>query len=61
MQVSRPTAAILGASADRSTFGNKSSRAHASKGYDVYAVNIKRGEVEAQHPFGPWLKFQSRG
>jgi predicted CoA-binding protein len=41
-----PTVAILGASADRSKFGNKSVRAHLSQGYTVYPVNPKGGEVE---------------
>ena len=42
----RPTVAILGASADRSKFGNKSVRAHARQGYQVYPVNPKGGEIE---------------
>lgn len=42
----RPTVAILGASADRSKFGNKSVRAHARQGYDVYPVNPKGGQIE---------------
>jgi predicted CoA-binding protein len=40
------TAAILGASADRTKFGNKSVRAHALAGYQVYPVNPKGGQVE---------------
>jgi uncharacterized protein len=42
----KPTVAILGASADRSKFGNKSVRAHAQAGYDVYPVNPKGGQIE---------------
>ncbi len=42
----KPTVAILGASTDRAKFGNKSLRAHAKAGYDVYPVNSKGGEVE---------------
>ena len=42
----KPTVAIVGASADRSKFGNKSVRAHAAQGYDVYPVNPKGGEIE---------------
>jgi predicted CoA-binding protein len=38
--------AILGASADRAKFGNKSLRAHARAGYDVYPVNPKGGAIE---------------
>jgi len=41
-----PSVAILGASADRSKFGNKAVRAFLGRGYDVYAVNPKGGEVE---------------
>lgn len=42
----RPTVAILGASADRSKFGNKSVRAHAQAGYDVFPINPKGGQIE---------------
>ena len=41
-----PSVAILGASADRSKFGNKAVRAFLGRGYDVYPVNPKGGEVE---------------
>ena len=41
-----PTIAILGASADRSKFGNKAVRAFLAKGYTVYPVNPKGGEIE---------------
>ena len=41
-----PTVAILGASADRSKFGNKSVRAHVHAGYEVYPVNPKGGTIE---------------
>jgi uncharacterized protein len=40
------TVAILGASADRSKFGNKSVRAHAAAGYRVIPVNPKGGVIE---------------
>ena len=42
----KPTVAIMGASADRSKFGNKSVRAHLAQGYDVYPINPKGGEIE---------------
>ena len=42
----RPTVAILGASADRSKYGNISLRAHLKQGYEVYPVNPKGGEIE---------------
>ena len=41
-----PTIAILGASADRGKFGNKAVRAFLARGYDVYPINPKGGEVE---------------
>jgi predicted CoA-binding protein len=44
--MSKPTVAILGASADRSKFGNKSVRVHLERGYDVYPVNISGGQIE---------------
>jgi len=44
--VSTPSVAILGASADRTKFGNKSVRAHLQQGYDVYPVNPRGGEIE---------------
>lgn len=42
----RPTVAIIGASTDRSKFGNKSVRAHAAQGYEVFPINPKGGEIE---------------
>jgi uncharacterized protein len=42
-----PTVAILGASTDRSKFGNKAVRAFLARGYTVYPVNPKGGEVES--------------
>ena len=40
------TIAIIGASADRSKFGNKAVRAFAQRGYTVYPVNPKESEIE---------------
>lgn len=42
----RPTVAIVGASSDRSKFGNKAVRAHQKQGYEVYPVNPKGGQIE---------------
>lgn len=42
----RPTVAILGASQDRTKFGNKSVRAHLRQGYDVYPVNPRAETIE---------------
>ena len=44
--MSQPTVAIIGASTDRSKFGNKSVRAHLAQGYEVFPVNPKGGEIE---------------
>jgi predicted CoA-binding protein len=40
------TVAVLGASADRTKFSNKSVRAHLAQGWDVYPVNPKGGTIE---------------
>lgn len=44
--MSKPTAAIIGASSDRSKYGNKSVRAHLAQGYEVFPINPKGGEIE---------------
>jgi len=44
--MSKLRAAIIGASRDRSKFGNKSVRAHAQFGYEVCPVNPKETEIE---------------
>jgi hypothetical protein len=44
--VSKPIAVILGASADRSKYGNKSVRAHLRAGYEVLPVNPRGGTIE---------------
>ena len=42
----RKTVAVIGASADRGKFSNKSVRAHLSTGWEVYPVNPRGGEIE---------------
>lgn len=42
----KKTVAIIGASADRSKFSNKSIRAHLKQGWEVYPVNPRGGEIE---------------
>ncbi|ODA29625.1 CoA-binding protein [Planctopirus hydrillae] len=42
----QPTVAIIGASADRTKYGNKSLRAHLAQGFQVFPVNPKGGEIE---------------
>lgn len=46
--LTKPTIAILGASADRSKFGNKAVRAYAQQGYDVFPVNPRGGTIEGR-------------
>lgn len=43
---SRPTVAVVGASADRSKFGNKAVRAYRLAGFEVYPINPKEAEIE---------------
>ena len=44
--MSKPTVAIIGASADTSKFSNRSIHAHLRAGYDVYPVNPKEETIE---------------
>ncbi len=44
--MTQPTVAIIGASADRSKYGNKSIRAHLQLGYRVFPINPRGGEIE---------------
>jgi len=46
-----PTIAVIGASADRSKFGNKCVRAYASRGYEVFPVHPKEASVEGLPAF----------
>lgn len=47
----RPTVAVVGASRDRSKFGNISVRAHIKQGYEVFPVNPHADEVEGLPAF----------
>ncbi len=42
----KPTVAIIGASADRSKYSNKSIHAHLKSDYDVYPINPKEETIE---------------
>lgn len=46
-----PTIAVIGASSDRSKFGNKCVRAFLSKGFTVYPVHPRETLVEGQQAF----------
>ena len=41
-----PSIAIIGASTDRSKFGNKAVRVFADKGYKIYPIHPKATEIE---------------
>ena len=41
-----PSVAVIGASKDRSKFGNKAVRAYRQRGFTVYPVNPGEGEIE---------------
>ena len=45
------TVAIIGASNDRSKYGNKSVRAHLQKGYTVFPINLKETQIEGLRVF----------
>lgn len=45
------TVAVIGASTDRSKFGNKAVRAYAQQGYKVFPVNPKEPAVEGLPAF----------
>lgn len=47
----KPSVAIIGASADRSKFGNRSLRAHADCGYEVYPINPRAEEIEGHRAY----------
>ena len=44
--MTKKTVAILGASANREKFGNKSVRAHVRQGWEVYPINPRGGVIE---------------
>jgi uncharacterized protein len=49
--MSRPTVAIVGASADRRKFGNRAVRAYAARGYDVYPINPREETIEGHRVY----------
>jgi predicted CoA-binding protein len=40
------TVAVIGASTDRSKFGNKAVRAYLKQGWQVYPISVKAAEIE---------------
>src|SRR5262245_41205460 len=47
MSTPRPTVAVIGASANRTKYSNKSVRAHVRAGYDVYPIHPRETVIEA--------------
>ena len=45
------TVAVIGASADRTKFGNKAVRAFVQEGYQVFPINPKATEIEGLPAF----------
>jgi len=48
MPTTQPTVAIVGASADPAKFGNKAVRAYLRRGWRVFPVSPRGGEIEGQ-------------
>ncbi len=44
--MSKPTVAIIGASADRQKYGNKSVRTHLKQGYEVFPIHPRESSIE---------------
>jgi predicted CoA-binding protein len=53
--MAKPTVAVIGASNDRSKFGNKAVRAYVSQGYDVYPVNPRETSIEGLRSYASVL------
>ena len=51
----KPTIAIIGASADRSKFGNRAVRAYALRGYDVYPIHPTAKNIEGHQAYASVL------
>ncbi len=56
----RKSVAIVGASADRSKYGNKAVRAYLAQGWDVYPVNAKGGEIEGLRAYSSLEELPAR-
>lgn len=52
------TVAVIGASSDRSKFGNKALRAFRNNGYKVVPINPSETEVEGEPAFKSVLDYQ---
>lgn len=54
------TVAVLGASADRSKFGNKAVRAYAQRGFTVFPINPKESFIEGLAAFKSIAELPAR-
>lgn len=52
-----PVVAIVGASTDRSKFGNKALRAFRQQGYTVVPINPRAAEVEGEKAYASVLDY----
>ena len=52
--------AIIGASVDRSKFGNKAVRAYKSKGFEVFPINPKEKTIEGLPAYPSILKVPKK-
>ena len=57
----KPTLAIIGASADRTKYSNKSLLAHHQAGYEIYPINPKEVTIEGLQCYKSILKFRACG
>ena len=58
--MSQPTIAIIGASGNRSKFGNKAVRAFLKKGYRVFPINPKEETIEGVPVFRSVLDIDEK-
>jgi predicted CoA-binding protein len=49
--MSKPTIAVVGASADRNKFGNRAVRAYSLRGYEVYPVHPRAETIEGRRVY----------
>ena len=54
-----PSIAVIGASGDRSKYGNKAVRAYLKRGWTVYPVNSRESVIEDQRAFRSILDVPS--
>ena len=55
-----PSIAIIGASTDRTKFGNKAVRVYAAKGYTVYPIHPKAAEIEGCKAYASILEVPEK-